>query len=52
MEQEVLDERLAGADHVPAHIPASARKEESRESIILCFWVCPLMLSQVPQFLL
>ncbi|KIM68583.1 hypothetical protein SCLCIDRAFT_1208777 [Scleroderma citrinum Foug A] len=33
MEQEVLDERLAGADHVPAHIPASARKEESRAAV-------------------
>jgi len=39
MEQQVLDERLLGADHVPVHIPASARKEEIREFIIFCSWV-------------
>ncbi|KAH7887795.1 Snf7-domain-containing protein [Phlebopus sp. FC_14] len=30
LEQEQLDERLAGAEHVPAHIPAGARRAEER----------------------
>ena len=37
LEQGVLDERLAGADHVPVHIPPGARKEEIRECIIVLF---------------
>ncbi|KIO12902.1 hypothetical protein M404DRAFT_993874 [Pisolithus tinctorius Marx 270] len=30
LEQEHLDERLAGAEHVPAHVPAGARRVEER----------------------
>ncbi|OJA17024.1 hypothetical protein AZE42_00606, partial [Rhizopogon vesiculosus] len=30
LEQETLDERLAGAEHVPLHIPAGARRVEER----------------------
>lgn len=30
LEQEHLDERLAGAEHVPVHVPAGARRVEER----------------------
>ncbi|KAI6035333.1 Snf7-domain-containing protein [Pisolithus orientalis] len=30
LEQEHLDERLAGAEHVPAHVPTGARRVEER----------------------
>lgn len=33
MEQQVLDERLLGADPVPVHIPDSARKKEIRVAV-------------------
>ncbi|KAJ8593300.1 Snf7-domain-containing protein [Rhizopogon salebrosus TDB-379] len=33
LEQETLDERLAGADHVPLHIPPGARRVEERRKI-------------------
>jgi len=28
LEQDQLNERLSGADHVPVHLPPTARKEE------------------------
>ncbi|OAX33933.1 Snf7-domain-containing protein [Rhizopogon vinicolor AM-OR11-026] len=34
LEQETLDERLAGAEHVPLHIPAGARRVEERRKIL------------------
>ncbi|KAG2754709.1 Snf7-domain-containing protein [Suillus brevipes Sb2] len=33
LEQETLDERLAGAEHVPLHIPAGARRVEERPKV-------------------
>ncbi|KAG1820240.1 Snf7-domain-containing protein [Suillus subaureus] len=33
LEQETLDERLAGAEHVPLHIPAGARRVEERSKV-------------------
>ncbi|KAG2042907.1 Snf7-domain-containing protein [Suillus americanus] len=33
LEQETLDERLAGAEHVPLHIPAGARRVEERPNV-------------------
>ncbi|KAL4075905.1 Snf7-domain-containing protein [Scleroderma citrinum] len=39
LEQEVLDERLAGAEHVPAHIPTGARRVETRECTIDLFGI-------------
>ncbi|KAG1892528.1 Snf7-domain-containing protein [Suillus subluteus] len=33
LEQETLDERLAGAEHVPLHIPAGARRVEERRKM-------------------
>ncbi|KAG1833079.1 Snf7-domain-containing protein [Suillus variegatus] len=33
LEQETLDERLAGAEHVPLHIPAGARRVEERPTV-------------------
>ncbi|KAG2146778.1 Snf7-domain-containing protein [Suillus clintonianus] len=34
LEQETLDERLAGAEHVPLHIPAGARRVEERPKAV------------------
>lgn len=33
LEQETLDERLAGAEHVPLHIPAGAHQVEERRKV-------------------
>lgn len=33
LEQETLDERLAGAEHVPLHIPAGARRVEEQSNV-------------------
>lgn len=35
LEQETLDERLAGAEHVPLHIPAGARRVEERPAVVV-----------------
>jgi len=34
LEQETLDERLAGAEHVPSHIPLGARRVEERPQAV------------------
>ncbi|KAG1753981.1 Snf7-domain-containing protein [Suillus paluster] len=34
LEQETLDERLAGAEHVPLHIPPGARRVEERPQAV------------------
>ncbi|KAL0070812.1 ESCRT-III subunit protein snf7 [Marasmius tenuissimus] len=35
LEQEVLNERLAGAEHVPIHKPDTVRAEPSRRAVVL-----------------
>jgi charged multivesicular body protein 4A/B len=38
LEEDVLNERLMGADHVPIHQPSASRVEECRSPLPLGMW--------------